>query len=65
MEVHTVTESGEPEQIKIRLVPHKRGSEKRENRHDLTSFLNEHVDVRTSEVQSFAQAFRLCALGAA
>ncbi|MCM3700668.1 hypothetical protein [Paenibacillus macerans] len=57
----TVTESGEPEQVKIRLVPHKRGSENRANRHDLTSFINGHVDVRTSAVQLFSQAFRLYA----
>ncbi|RRJ64902.1 hypothetical protein EHV15_19750 [Paenibacillus oralis] len=47
----TVTESGEPEQVKIRLVPHKRGNEKRANRHDLTAFINGHVDVRTSALQ--------------
>ncbi|MEK3873999.1 hypothetical protein, partial [Paenibacillus sp. FSL M7-0831] len=57
----TVTESGEPEQVKIRLVPHKRGGEKRADRHDLTAFINGHVDVRTSAVQSFPQAFRLYA----
>ncbi|GBK60946.1 MULTISPECIES: transposase [Paenibacillus] len=55
----TVTESGEPEQVKIRLVPHKRGSEKWANRHDLTAFIGGHVDVRTSAVQLFPQAFRL------
>ncbi|GJM76274.1 hypothetical protein HMSSN036_84900 [Paenibacillus macerans] len=57
----TVTASGEPEQVKIRLVPHKRGSEKRANRQDLTAFISGHVDVRTSAVQSFLQAFRLYA----
>ncbi|CAM4485704.1 Transposase [Paenibacillus macerans] len=57
----TVTESGEPEQVKIRLVPHKRGGEKRADRHDLTAFINGHVDVRTSAVQLFPQAFRLYA----
>ncbi|MEK5162492.1 hypothetical protein NYE69_09150 [Paenibacillus sp. FSL R5-0527] len=55
----TVTESGEPEQVKIRLVPHKRGGEKRADRYDLTEFIGGHVDVHTSVVQSFPQAFRL------
>ncbi|OMG43489.1 hypothetical protein BK140_42525, partial [Paenibacillus macerans] len=55
----TVTESGEPEQVKIRLVPHKRGSEERANRHDLTAFISGHVDVHTSAVQLFPLAFRL------
>ncbi|OMG43973.1 hypothetical protein BK140_40005, partial [Paenibacillus macerans] len=57
----TVTESGEPEHVKIRLVPHKRGNEKRASRHELDAFINGHVDVRTSTVQSFPQAFRLYA----
>ncbi|MCM3702126.1 transposase [Paenibacillus macerans] len=57
----TVTESGEPEQVKIRLVPHMRGNEKRATRHDLTTFINGHVDVRTSVVQLFPLAFRLYA----
>ncbi|MGG6312248.1 transposase [Paenibacillus macerans] len=55
----TVTESGEPEQIKIRLLPHKRGDGKRANRHEFTAFINGHVDIRTSAVQLFPQAFRL------
>ncbi|MDU5951090.1 MAG: hypothetical protein E6Z15_29020, partial [Paenibacillus macerans] len=53
--------SGEPEQVKIRLVPNKRGGEKRANRQDLTAFISGHVDVRTSAVQLFPQAFRLYA----
>ncbi|RRJ61727.1 hypothetical protein EHV15_01105 [Paenibacillus oralis] len=57
----TVTESGEPEQVKIRLVPHKRGDGQRANRLELAAFLNEHVDVRTSAVESFPLAFRLYA----
>ncbi|MCM3700372.1 transposase [Paenibacillus macerans] len=57
----TVTESGEPEQVKIRLVPHKRGDGKRANRLELAAFINGHVDVRTSVVQSFPLAFRLYA----
>ncbi|MGZ7442908.1 transposase [Paenibacillus sp. TH7-28] len=57
----TVTESGEPEQVKIRLVPHKRGDGKRVNRHELAAFINGHVDARTSAVQSFPLAFRLYA----
>ncbi|RRJ65254.1 IS1595 family transposase [Paenibacillus oralis] len=55
----TVTESGEPEQVKIRLVPHKRGDGQRANRHELVAFINAHVDVRTSAVQSFPLAYRL------
>ncbi|MGG6312671.1 transposase [Paenibacillus macerans] len=55
----TVTESGEPEQVKIHLLPQKRGAEKRASRHELTAFINGHVDVRTSVVQSFPLAFRL------
>ncbi|MCM3700480.1 transposase [Paenibacillus macerans] len=57
----TVTESGEPEQVKIRLVPHKRGGGQRANRHELAAFINGHVDVRASAVQSFPLAFRLYA----
>ncbi|RRJ65037.1 hypothetical protein EHV15_20530 [Paenibacillus oralis] len=57
----TVTESGEPEQVKIRLVPHKRGDGQRANRHELAAFINGHVDVRTSAVESFPLAFRLYA----
>ncbi|MGZ7445916.1 transposase [Paenibacillus sp. TH7-28] len=57
----TVTESGEPEQVKVRLVPHKRGDGQRANRHELAAFINRHVDVRASAVQSFPLAFRLYA----
>ncbi|MCM3703011.1 transposase [Paenibacillus macerans] len=57
----TVTESGEPKQVKIRLVPHKRGDGQRANRHELAAFINEYVDVRTSAVQSFPLAYRLYA----
>lgn len=57
----TVTESGEPEQVKIRLVPHKGEDGRRANRHELAAFINEHVDVRTSAVQSFPLAYRLYA----
>ncbi|MCM3699750.1 transposase [Paenibacillus macerans] len=57
----TVTESGEPEQVKIRLVPHKRGDGQRANRHELAAFIDGHVDARTSVVQSFPLAFRLYA----
>ncbi|MGG6310446.1 transposase, partial [Paenibacillus macerans] len=55
----TVTESGEPEQVKIRLVPQKRGEGRRANRDELAAFINGYVDVRTSTVQSFPLAFRL------
>ncbi|MGG6310298.1 transposase [Paenibacillus macerans] len=55
----TVEESGEPEQVKIHLLPHKRGDGKRVSRHELAAFINGYVDVRTSVVQSFPLAFRL------
>ncbi|MDP4098698.1 transposase [Paenibacillus sp. P96] len=55
----TVTESGELEQVKIRLVPQKKGDGQRANRHELAAFIHEQVDVRTSAVQSFPQAYRL------
>ncbi|WP_246061851.1 hypothetical protein [Paenibacillus oralis] len=42
-------------------MPHKRGGEKRANCHDLTAFINGHVDVRTTAVESFPLAFRLYA----
>ncbi|WP_178023282.1 transposase [uncultured Paenibacillus sp.] len=54
----TVAESGELDQVKIRLVPHKRGNGERANRHELAMFINRDVDVRTSAVQSFPLAFR-------
>ncbi|RRJ65767.1 IS1595 family transposase [Paenibacillus oralis] len=57
----TVTESGEPQQVKIRLVPHKRGDGQRANRLELAAFINGHVDVRTSAVESFPLAYRLYA----
>ncbi|MFB5762271.1 transposase [Paenibacillus medicaginis] len=55
----TVTESGEPEQVKIRLVPQMRGDGYGANRHELAVFIYEQVDVRASAVQSFPQAYRL------
>ncbi|MFB5685265.1 hypothetical protein ACE3NQ_30605, partial [Paenibacillus terreus] len=55
----TVTESGEPEQVKISLVPQMRGDGNGANRLELAAFINEQVDVRSSGVQSFPQAFRL------
>ncbi|MFB5763220.1 transposase [Paenibacillus medicaginis] len=55
----TVTESGEPEQVKIRPIPQRKGEGQRANRHELAAFINEQVDVRASEVQSFLQAYRL------
>ncbi|MDP4097316.1 transposase [Paenibacillus sp. P96] len=56
-----VTESGELEQVKIRLVPQKKGDGQRANRHELAAFINEQVDVRASAVQLFPQAYRLYA----
>lgn len=55
----TLTESGEPELVKIRLLPHKRGDGRRPNRLELDEFITRNVDVRTSAVQSFPLAFRL------
>ncbi|MFB5674003.1 transposase [Paenibacillus terreus] len=55
----TVTESGEPERVKIRLVPQMRGDGNGANRLELAAFIHEQVDVRGSVVQSFPQAFRL------
>ncbi|MDP4097703.1 transposase [Paenibacillus sp. P96] len=55
----TVTESDELEQVKIRLVPQKKGDGNRANRHELAVFINGHVDVRASAVQSFPLAYRL------
>lgn len=55
----TVTESGELERVKIQLLPHKRGGGQRANRHDLTTFIHNYVDDRTSIVESFPLAYRL------
>ncbi|MFM9278941.1 hypothetical protein ACI1P2_12985, partial [Paenibacillus sp. p-8] len=55
----TVTESGEPEQVKIRLVPQMRGDGNGAKRFELAAFIHEQVDVRASGVQSFPQAYRL------
>ncbi|MFM9276730.1 hypothetical protein [Paenibacillus jiagnxiensis] len=55
----TIMESGEPEQVKIRLVPQMRGEGNGANRLELAAFINEQVDVRASAVQSFSQACRL------
>ncbi|WP_068783533.1 transposase [Paenibacillus phocaensis] len=55
----TVTESGEPEQVKIQLLPQKRGEGLRATRHELTAFINQHVDIHTSVVQSYPLAYRL------
>ncbi|MEK3735112.1 IS1595 family transposase [Paenibacillus sp. FSL M8-0334] len=57
----TVTESGEPQQVRFRLVPQKRGSDTRAARRDLTAFISEHVDSHSSDVELFSQAFRLYA----
>jgi hypothetical protein len=43
----------------MHLVPQQRGDGKRANRFDLAAFINEHVDVGTSTVQSFPLAYRL------
>ncbi|MCK8489407.1 transposase [Paenibacillus sp. MBLB2552] len=55
----TVTESGEPEHVKIRLLSLKRGDGTRASRHDLDAFITEHVDVHTSSVQASPLVFRL------
>lgn len=54
-----VTETGEPEQVKIRLVPQDRGDRRRASRRDLAEFVTNHVEVCTSEVQLFPLAYRL------
>ncbi|WP_068782756.1 transposase [Paenibacillus phocaensis] len=55
----TVADSGEPEQVKIRLLPHKRGYGQRADRRELTAFVTNDVLVGSSEVQLFPLAFRL------
>ncbi|WP_178024486.1 transposase [uncultured Paenibacillus sp.] len=55
----TVTESGEPERVKIHLVPQKRGDGRRASRQQLAAFINDHVEIRSSAVQSFPLAYRL------
>ncbi len=54
-----VTESGEPEQVKIRLVSQKRGDGAQASRHEITAFINRYVDAHNSAFQSFPLAFRL------
>ncbi|WP_082691541.1 transposase [Paenibacillus rubinfantis] len=54
-----VTESGDLAQVKIHLLPHKRGSLERANRRELAAFIDKNVDVRTAVVQSFPLAYRL------
>ncbi|MCH1641922.1 transposase [Paenibacillus timonensis] len=55
----SVTESGEPEHVKIHLVPQKRGNGARATRRELAAFINGQVDVQTSIIQSYPLAFRL------
>ncbi|PAD78779.1 transposase [Paenibacillus campinasensis] len=55
----TVDETGEPQQVKLRLVQQKRGSDRWAARRDLTAFIDEHVDSLSSDVRLFPQAFRL------
>ncbi|WP_339299767.1 IS1595 family transposase [Paenibacillus sp. FSL K6-2441] len=55
----TVTESGEPERVKIQLIPHKRGSEQWATRRDLAEFINKHVDVHTSTKRWFPFVHRM------
>ncbi|WP_339817477.1 IS1595 family transposase [Paenibacillus sp. FSL R7-0216] len=54
----TVTEAGEPEQVKIHLISQKRG-ERIVHRHELVEFINRQVDIPTSIVQSPTLAFKL------
>jgi transposase-like protein len=57
-----VTESGEPERVKIHLVPpQNRTYGERASRHDLAEFITGNVDIHASEVQLFPLAFRLYA----
>lgn len=55
----TVTESGEPERVKIHVISQKRGDGIRAERPDLDSFLKSHVDAHTSTLQPFPLTFRL------
>ncbi|WP_178025054.1 transposase [uncultured Paenibacillus sp.] len=55
----TITESGEPEQVKIHLVSQKRGDGVEANRHEIAAFINRHVDAHSSVFQTFPLAFRL------
>ncbi|MBW4840425.1 MAG: transposase [Paenibacillaceae bacterium] len=55
----TVTESGEPEQVKIHLVSQKRGDGVQANRHEITTFINRYVDAHSSVFHAFPLAFRL------
>lgn len=55
----TATESGEPEQVKIHLIPQKRGDGRRASRQQLAAFINDHVEVSTSTLPSFPLTFRL------
>lgn len=57
----TVSESGEPKQVKIRLLSHKRGSGTKASRHELAAFINDQVDVYASSVQTHPLPFRLYA----
>ncbi|MBM6995359.1 transposase [Paenibacillus sp. DXFW5] len=55
----TVTDAGEPEHVKIQLVPQNRREIRRANRRELAAFITENVEIRTSEIQSFPIAYRL------
>jgi Zn ribbon nucleic-acid-binding protein len=57
----TVTETGEPERVKIQLIPHKRGGgEQQADRSDLEAFINKHVDGQhTSTKRWFPFAYRM------
>lgn len=55
----TVTESGEPEHVKIYLVSQQRGDGVKANRHEIATFINRYVDAQSSVFQAFPLAFRL------
>ncbi|CAM3729965.1 MULTISPECIES: transposase [Paenibacillus] len=56
----TVTETGEPERVKIQLIPHKRGGEQQADRSDLEAFINKYVDGQhTSTKRWFPFAYRM------
>ncbi|MEC2343365.1 IS1595 family transposase [Paenibacillus barengoltzii] len=56
----TVTETGEPERVKIQLIPHKRGGEQQADRSELEAFINKHVDGQhTSTKRWFPFVYRM------
>ncbi|WP_198524609.1 transposase [Paenibacillus phocaensis] len=55
----TVTETGEPERVKIHVVSQKRGDGIRAGRLELDTFVKRNIDVHSSTMQPFPLTFRL------